>query len=768
MAKRVPLNEFITANNIDPDLLVFDGELRRFTRKEKSGDECWLVCFESADLQTIVFGDWSSGQKSIWHSKTQRLSVDQHKEIAVRLRKQKELYDAGRKELNEKAKLKAKAIMTREPSSEPNEYCTRKGITATQGAKVLASGDTTALVIPIYNKALEVVNVQTITEADKKFLYGGVVRGCFFLLRSQFDADVKTYVCEGYATAYTLSLALDKLNKNYKIYCVFSAGNISHVVQDVLASESEIIICADNDRFTTNNTGVTTAVVLKQQSPQIKIFIPDFKDLPTGTDANDLVLLAGESELKQQLNTFFGGETTAPELPVLMNFYDGEEPMYHEMAEYFYAQINVIYNPIFWCYFDGKKYVKTDEGWVINKINELCARQNKPFELGQFKNQIQAKCYKPYESFITPLSGFINFNNGVLDVKNFKILPHDKKYNLFYCLDRDYVEAKDCERWLKFLDKIMFADKNSIALIQEIFGYCLLGGRQFMEKVFLFIGTGQNGKGTVTKILAKVVGEYNCSYVPLESLSSQFSAVRIKDKMVNISGEISKGFLQSDVFKKWAAGEEIPMAYKHKDEFDAPANARGIIACNNMPMFDEVTNAIDRRFVMINFKYEIPDEEKVNNRLLDELTAEIEGITCWALAGLKRLLSKDMPEFTVSENSIETMQKFRLTRDNVSRFCSEHLTYTGDANDKKIFNDVYLHYINFCENERSYPVQKEEMSKRLGIYLKNNKFELTRKVMKDSVDKRAKLMLLGVKLDACDLERESKKSYAPSYKTWHS
>ena len=54
--------------------------------------------------------------------------------------------------------------------------------------------------------------------------------------------------------------------------------------------------------------------------------------------------------------------------------------------------------------------------------------------------------------------------------------------------------------WESFLDQVLEGDVERIAVIQELFGYCVIPGNSF-HKFFLFEGQGANGKSVALKML---------------------------------------------------------------------------------------------------------------------------------------------------------------------------------------------------------------------------------------------------------------------------
>ena len=76
-------------------------------------------------------------------------------------------------------------------------------------------------------------------------------------------------------------------------------------------------------------------------------------------------------------------------------------------------------------------------------------------------------------------------------------------------------------RWLKFLDQLWPDDPESIAALQEFFGY-VLSGRTDLHKIMLLIGPTRSGKGTIARVLERLLGKGNVAGPTLASLGTNF------------------------------------------------------------------------------------------------------------------------------------------------------------------------------------------------------------------------------------------------------
>ena len=156
-----------------------------------------------------------------------------------------------------------------------------------------------------------------------------------------------------------------------------------------------------------------------------------------------------------------------------------------------------------------------------------------PNHLDNFIKLTIAKSFD-MEKSIFKADGLINIANGILDVKSQEIKPHSHQYFFKYILPHKYDPSAECPRFTRFLNFIFDNDPQYIDLTAEIYGYCLLGGNQFLHKSFVLYGSGRNGKSTWLEILQALLGYGNISSVSLANLTKPFSVVNLDGKLANI------------------------------------------------------------------------------------------------------------------------------------------------------------------------------------------------------------------------------------------
>lgn len=268
-----------------PSLIETDGKLHRFASNGKPSDDAgWYVLHNDA-IPAGAFGDWRGGFSETWRADIgRRLSPQEetaHRARVEAMRREREAEDAKRKaEARDKAAMIWQAAQAA-PGDHP--YLVKKGVKA-HGLRVHNG----ALVIPMRD-GLELHSLQLIGEdGEKRFLAGGRVSGCCFLIGT---LDGTLCLAEGYATAASIHEAT-----GHAVVVAFNAGNLLPVAQALRAEfpNLRLIVCADDDASTPGNPGLSKGREAAQAVGAL-LAVPDFGSnrQDGATDFNDLHRQAG-------------------------------------------------------------------------------------------------------------------------------------------------------------------------------------------------------------------------------------------------------------------------------------------------------------------------------------------------------------------------------------------------------------------------------------------------------------------------------------------
>jgi P4 family phage/plasmid primase-like protien len=394
-----------------------------------------------------------------------------------------------------------------------------------------------------------------------------------------------------------------------------------------------------------------------------------------------------------------------------------QKPDYDGLAHFLKEEINLKCDESLRYVYDGKKYLFVNDLGLKNLANKYLKKNISPNAVSSFSNKAQIICYSDL-SQIDFESGFLNCNNGVLDVVNRELKPHSPDVFFKYVLEHDYNPDAECPIFLNSLNLITKGDTELQKLIQQVFGYCIEGGHPKAEKFFVFLGGGGNGKSTILTALRNLIGLSNISSIPVSLLDRPFSAISLDGKLANLSDETPKFSKNGEILKNIVTGGYIRAAHKGMDEIDLKCNARLIFACNKTPNFGDDSDGMMRRIVTIPFNHKIDDKEADRN-ISQKIKAEMSGVLNWALDGLKELMDNDY-KFIMPKSVEESNEALRQETDSAYGFLREYLEFLAGPNGENVYesrSDIYDAYNHYCKRSNLLAISARAFGEKLNQFL---------------------------------------------------
>lgn len=295
----------------------------------------------------------------------------------------------------------------------------------------------------------------------------------------------------------------------------------------------------------------------------------------------------------------------------------------------------------------------------------------------------------------------INIQNGVYNLESKDFLPHNPMYNQTTILPPYYDPQLKYKgsKVEQFMLDITCSNMKKIKLIQEMFGYCLYKDYS-IQKAFLLVGEGANGKSTLLQLLSRMLGRDNISNVSIEEITSggRFVAYKLYTKMANISSELENKMLKNTtVFKMATGGDKLTHERKFRDSFEFYNYAKLIFAINEVPQVKDETTAFYRRWIPIEFDRIFMGKECDVN-ILDKLSTptELAILLNWAIAGLHRLLDNNSFSDTWGTDMVRGWWNRQTER--IYLFLVEH--YDFDQEESVLKEDLYEHYKEWSLQDR--------------------------------------------------------------------
>jgi putative DNA primase/helicase len=194
--------------------------------------------------------------------------------------------------------------------------------------------------------------------------------------------------------------------------------------------------------------------------------------------------------------------------------------------------------------------------------------------------------------------------------------------------------------FLAFLDKIMGGDKEMIAYLRRVFGYCCTGSTK-EHVMFFFFGTGANGKSVLLSTIAGILGDYHKT-APIETFTEQHGSTSHPTELAGFMGARLVTAIETEEGRRWnesrikalTGGDKISARFMRQDFFEFTPQFKLIVAGNRKPSLRTVDEAMRRRLHMVPFSVTIPPEER-DLDLAEKLKAEWPKILTWMIMGCR-------------------------------------------------------------------------------------------------------------------------------------
>lgn len=254
-----------------------------------------------------------------------------------------------------------------------------------------------------------------------------------------------------------------------------------------------------------------------------------------------------------------------------------------------------------------------------------------------------------------PANEIVACANGLLHVPTRRLYDFDPDYFNQVGVPFDYVEEPDTPgRWLAFLDELWPGDPDSVAALQEFFGY-VISGRTDQHKILLLIGPTRAGKGVIARVLKALVGKGNHAGPTLASLGTNFGLAPLIGKSLAIVSDarLGNGNVHQVVERLLSvSGEDmLTIDIKYREAWTGTLPTRFLVISNELPRFGDASGAIANRFIVLTMNQSWLGRE--DTALTDRLLAELPGIFSWALDGLAALAARN--RFTEPQSSADAI-----------------------------------------------------------------------------------------------------------------
>lgn len=275
--------------------------------------------------------------------------------------------------------------------------------------------------------------------------------------------------------------------------------------------------------------------------------------------------------------------------------------------------------------------------------------------------------------------------------------------------------------WNNFLDQTFESihegeKQQQIDLLQEVMGSIMLGTLAKYEKAVLFKGPGRAGKGTVMKIIEKLLPTEVRSAVSPFKWDSEYYLANLAGKRLNVVGELPDDEpIPAAQFKTVTGRDTLTGRHPSHRPFTFRNQAAHVFNTNHYIYTKDHTEAFYSRWILLEFRNSrIGRESEQQTDLAEQIIEkELPGIMAWGLQGAKRLEQRGY--FLTTKTHHRMMSEWRHRVSTLIEFLLDgEVCKLGEVRVRRA--DLYRAYVEWCKESNRRPMGKMKLYDELDSY----------------------------------------------------
>ena len=314
------------------------------------------------------------------------------------------------------------------------------------------------------------------------------------------------------------------------------------------------------------------------------------------------------------------------------------------------------------------------------------------------------------------------FKNGVLDLDTGELRQPKPDDFLTWQVEYGYDAEATCPLFDKFLAECANNEPSRINFLDDMLGYIPYEDNR-LEKIFVLVGEGMNGKGTLLNVIENLVrnvhansnGFQSYTNVPLSEFSKPTQLIMLDGSIVNLSYDLNENLRGCEsALKSVSSGDTVNGNRKFCDSESFTPRCKLICASNHMLKLSDDSFGMRRRLMFCRFANCFKGRENVN--LKKQLISELPGIFNKMYRAYKALLEREnelgSSAIRTCIDNDELMNEFNQTANPVAAFWNEfknEYLSRGELPKAKIFDDFKA----FCERNGKFAGTESNFHKNL-------------------------------------------------------
>lgn len=410
---------------------------------------------------------------------------------------------------------------------------------------------------------------------------------------------------------------------------------------------------------------------------------------------------------------------------LLKQFFDKENFLHDRLGNYVikncFIKRDAITKDLYY-YNEKRRIYSTDTDYIIGYMTKLVPSL-KQYQKDEVVKYLKAFLYEDSVTFNNnPYT--VVFKNGALNVltMDFQPMSPDKLESIQ--INANYNPNSKSQIVDDYFNTATLGKKQIEDLLYEAMGYAMIKTNE-LQKAFLLVGEGRNGKSTFLDLVKEVLGKENTTSISFKDLASTFRASTLENKLASMAGDISSAPLNdSDLAKSLISGEEIMVEQKYKDPHSKAMFATLFFAANKLPRTPDQSFGFYRRLTIIPFNANLNSVSRVDGVMFHQKLLSQESLdyaAYKAVVAINRVLTTTK-EFTLPQEVNDMLDKYRIENSSVLSWFHDKMKSDKVELMKLTTQGAFVNYKQWCEDSSRHPLNQtnfvSNIKSEIGIDLK--------------------------------------------------
>lgn len=284
---------------------------------------------------------------------------------------------------------------------------------------------------------------------------------------------------------------------------------------------------------------------------------------------------------------------------------------------------------------------------------------------------------------------------GIVDLRTGGIRPAVATRDLNTQITAQAPDGRTPSGWLAFLRRVV-VDQERIDYLQRLLGSTLVGDQRWPD-LPIFVGRGANGKTVILRLLRELMAGYAISLPEnfLVATSGTTHPTELADlrgvRLATLSEVSPHAHFDESRTKSITGGDPIRARKMGKDFEEFLPTHTLLIALNTLLQIKSGGDSLFRRFRVLTFDVQIPEDERDEMFGANLLREEGGRILSWLIEGARLAINEGMkPPRRVTDDTLT----YRYEEDHLANFATEEMVPKPDGRISRA--DLMVAYTQWC------------------------------------------------------------------------